>query len=310
MNFVDYLLDAQSRSGSTIVAGIDPVLDAIPGCFIEKGITATGSGEDLISRAIVDFYGSALQQIGASVVAVKPNLAFFEQYGVAGIKAFESITKLARDLKLPVIADAKRGDIGSTAQAYSNAFLGRTQIGGEARAIFDVDALTVNPYLGFDTLEPFLQDCITYGKGLFVLVKTSNPGSGDLQDRKTEDSRTISVRVAGWIAKNSDKLKGSSEYSSLGAVVGATYPTELAMLRNLMPTSVLLIPGFGAQGGTVSDVTPGFHADGRGAIVNMSRGLFGGLEKHSGSREAAIGEIVRRLGEANESLKLGLPEIS
>ena len=195
------------------------------------------------------------------------------------------VNKKAAELGLPVIADAKRGDIGSTAQAYSSAFLGKD-------APFAADALTVNPFLGFDTLEPFIQDCEKYGKGIFVLVKTSNPGSAALQGE-------TSHKVAEWLNQSGEKFIGACGYSSLGAVVGATHPEEARELRGAMPKNFFLIPGYGAQGGSAADAVAGFSKTKHGGIINVSRGLCGNIPADIQSYETLKATFESRIRKMN-----------
>ena len=173
-----------------------------------------------------------------------------------------------------VIADIKRGDIGSTAQGYSNAYLGKTKTGDKEQSIYDIDFVTVNPYMGTDCVKPFIEDCQKYNKGLFILVKTSNPSSGELQDEKLENGEEIYTRVAKFVEKWGENLRGEYNYSSISAVVGATYPEQLKQIREIAPHTYFLIPGYGAQGGKVEDIALGFDSNGLGGIVNASRSLM------------------------------------
>jgi orotidine-5'-phosphate decarboxylase len=173
-----------------------------------------------------------------------------------------------------VIADIKRGDIGSTAQGYSNAYLGKTKIGDTEQSIFDVDFVTINPYMGTDCVKPFIEDCKKYDKGLFILVKTSNPSSGELQDLKFENGEEVYTTVAKLVEKWGEELRGEYNYSSIAAVVGATYPEQLKQIREIAPHTYFLIPGYGAQGGTAADIAHGFDENGLGGIVNASRSLM------------------------------------
>ncbi|MCU0710355.1 MAG: orotidine-5'-phosphate decarboxylase, partial [Pirellula sp.] len=199
--------------------------------------------------------------------------AFFEELGPEGVRDLERVVREATQRGMLVVMDAKRGDIGTTATAYANAFLGSGPVGSPQYSPFGADALTVNPFLGADTLEPFVQRCDASHSGLFVLVKTSNPGSGLLQDRVTQ-SETVSECVAKHVESLSSVRRGESGYGPIGAVVGATYPEQLAAMRALMPSAWILIPGYGAQGGSASDVRHGMDDRGLGAIVNSSRGII------------------------------------
>ncbi len=214
-------------------------------------------------RAIID-------AVADSVAVVKPQAAFFERLGPWGMNALADTIKYARRFGLIVLLDGKRGDIGSTAEAYADAYLG-------SESPWGCDALTVNPYLGEDTLVPFLDTANQRGAGVFILVKTSNPGSGFLQDLRN-DGATVFMRVADTVHRASKSTCGTSGYGNCGAVVGATYPEQLAELRRAMPHAWLLIPGFGAQGGTANDVAAGFDSHGYGAIVNSSRGIINAFQ--------------------------------
>ena len=195
-------------------------------------------------------------------------------YGLEGLKAFYETCRYAKEKGLLVIADGKRNDIGSTAESYSAAFLGKTKIEDTEEAAFDVDALTVNPYLGIDGIKPFIEDCDKYNKGIFILVKTSNKSSGQFQDIITETGKSMYEIVAQHIEEWGRDLKGEYGYSSVGAVVGATYPNQAKILRKILKSAYILVPGYGAQGGTAKDVASSFNPDGLGAIVNASRSIM------------------------------------
>jgi orotidine-5'-phosphate decarboxylase len=293
MNFADTIQSRIEKTGSALVAGIDPRPATIPRCFLSSTDLDSGNVEK-ICRGIVDFYTFTIVEIASGVAAAKPNLAFFEQYGASGIEAYLTICQALRAAGVPIIADAKRGDIGSTAAAYASAFL------KNAAPSLQADALTVNPFLGFDTLEPFVKACRQHGTGIFVLVKTSNPGSHDIQNvicRKT--GLKISEKVALWIGDRAEELTGKSGYSSLGAVVGATYPGEAKAMRNRMPNSLFLIPGLGAQGGTAKDAVAGFDEHDKGGIINVSRGLFSSFSDTSIDQATCRKEISRILAGFN-----------
>ncbi|MBX7145112.1 MAG: orotidine-5'-phosphate decarboxylase [Oligoflexia bacterium] len=304
-NFADRLLTSIKQRSSYLVAGFDPQLEALP-AFILKAASAEPSNDGAIYSALMSFHKLALETVQHKVAAVKPNIAFFEQYGLAGLRAFADICKLAKDYKLPVIADIKRGDIGSTAKAYSAAFLGRSNIFGRKEPMFDVDAITVNPFLGFDTIETYFDDCSTYGKGLFVLVKTSNPGSASIQGLSAGESGTVSEHVASWLAERAANFMGSGKYSSLGAVVGATYPGEAKKLRELMPKNLFLIPGMGAQGGSAKDAVAGFGSDKQGGLINISRGLLAGFTDAHCDNSALGAEISKRAEAFNAQVREAL----
>ncbi len=258
MNAIDRLIEKIKEKDNPTVIGLDPRYEVIPDCIKSK------YGDDLkgVGEAIVEFNKSLIDAVYDIVPAVKPQIAFYEMYGLFGIKAFEETCKYAKEKGMLVIADMKRGDIGSTAKAYSNASIGKTQIGEIKNSIFDIDFVTVNPYLGIDGIQPFIDDCIEYGKGIFVLVKTSNKSSGDIQDLITQDGEPIYVKVAKLVNKWGKDLIGKYGYSSVSSVVGATYPKQLKELREIMPHSYFLIPGYGAQGGKAEDIALGFDKQG------------------------------------------------
>ncbi len=252
-NFADRLLNSIKKKGNPCIIGLDPRLEKIPLCF-------SGDAEN----KIFEFNKTIIDSIKDLVPAIKIQIAFYEVHGVSGIRAFENTIKYAKAAGLLVVVDAKRNDIGSTAKAYAETYLGKT---------FDADAVTVSPYMGADSMMPFVEACKKYGKGIFILTKTSNSGSGDIQD-KISNGESISESVAKIINELGKDLIGENGYSSVGAVVGATYPEQAVTLRKLMPHSIILVPGYGAQGGTASDTKPCFNEDTLGAIVHSSRGII------------------------------------
>jgi orotidine-5'-phosphate decarboxylase len=255
-SFADRLIAAIRAKDSRCVVGLDPRVDQMP-AFVRSG--------DLCA-AITEFHELILDAVADLVPAVKPQLAFFEQYGVAGMQAFENTVRAAKQRGLLVIADGKRNDISSTAEAYANAYLGSD--------VFDCDALTVTPYMGRDSLMPFVEACHKHGKGLFVILKTSNPGSKDFEDQPlAETGRPLYEKIAGVLNELGRDLMGESGYSSIGAVIGATFPEEGSRLRSLMPKALILVPGYGAQGGSANAAAECFNEDGLGAVVNSSRGI-------------------------------------
>ena len=288
MNFADRLAEASRAKHSVAMLGVDPQLDTRNAPGVPAGYTLTR------------FCCEIVEACAPYVAAVKPQLAFFEARGVDGMRAFSEVVKLARRLGLITIADAKRGDIGSTSAAYAEAFLGKGDFG--------CDAVTVNPYLGSDATMPFIAR-IPAGRGVFVLVKTSNPSSGEFQDVATRDSsglsrtmwETVAARVNGW---GSDFI-GASGLSSVGAVVGATYPDHARRARELMPATTILVPGYGTQGAGAADAVAAARADGRGIIVNASRSLMYAWQKKPGTTPAQgaadYAEAMRR--ELNAALE-------
>ena len=263
-HFADALLDACRCRQSQVVVGLDPRLDRLPAEFRPDG-SAAGAAECLLA-----FNRAVIEAVADSAAAVKCQIAFYEQLGCAGMSAYAATIRHAKDCGLIVIGDAKRGDIASTASAYAAAHLGGHEGGADD---FVVDAVTVNPYLGSDGVRPFVNAAVATGRGLFVLVKTSNPSSVELQDLDC-GGVPLYEHVAALVATWGGPHRGTTGYSPVGAVVGATFPAELARLRALMPHAPLLVPGFGAQGGGVRDVLPAFDERGEGAVVNSSRGII------------------------------------
>ena len=262
-NFGDRLAAAVQQKKSAVCVGLDPRWTSLP-----SSMTANIELDDLqqIATTTGQYCCEVIDAVHAHAPIVKPQAAFFEQLGPAGLVALATVIDHARSKGLLVLLDAKRGDIGSTAAGYAAAYLG-------PETPWACDALTVNPYLGDDTLVPFKDQSVTSGSGIFVLVKTSNPGSGFLQDQVAQE-KTIFETVAEHVQSIAKETAGQSGYGCIGAVVGATYPEQLAELRVRMPSTWILIPGFGAQGGTASDVKHGFDSNGLGAIVNSSRGII------------------------------------
>ena len=270
INAMDKLINKIKETNNPTVIGLDPRYEMIPECIRSK------YEENLegVAKAIVEFNKALIDEIYDVIPAVKPNVAFYEMYGLEGMKAFEETCKYAKEKGMLVIADIKRGDIGSTAKAYSNAFIAKTKIGEKEESIYDVDFVTLNPYLGVDGIKPFIEDCKKYGKGAFIIDKTSNPSSGELQDLRLETGEEIYTKVAKLVEEWGKDLIGEYGYSSISTVVGATYPKQLEALRKVAPHTFFLIPGYGAQGGKAEDIALGFDENGIGGIVNSSRGLM------------------------------------
>lgn len=241
---MDELIDKIKKLDNPTVIGLDPRYDMIPTCITKK-YEKTIEGA---CKAILEFNKALIDATYDIIPAVKPQIAFYEMFGIQGMQAFKETCDYAKSKGMIVIADIKRGDIGSTAAGYSNAYLGKTPLLEQEESIFDVDFVTINPYLGIDGVKPFIEDCKKYGKGMFIIDKTSNPSSGELQDLKLENGRTIYQEVATLIEKWGEDLRGEYGYSSISSVVGATYPEQLQSLRKLAPHTFFLIPGYGAQG--------------------------------------------------------------
>lgn len=269
-NIIDILIEKIKETGNPTVMGLDPRYEMLPKCVTDKyPLNLEG-----VAQAIVEYDKALIDATYDIIPAVKPQIAFYEMYGIPGMQAFKETCTYAKQKGMVVIADIKRGDIGSTAQGYSNAYLGKTKIGDIEQSIYDIDFVTVNPYMGTDCVKPFIDDCKKYNKGLFILVKTSNPSSGELQDEKLENGEEVYTRVAKLVEKWGEDLRGEYNYSSISAVVGATYPEQLKQIRQIIPHTYFLIPGYGAQGGTAKDIAYGFDKNGLGGLVNASRSLM------------------------------------
>lgn len=294
MNLADRLLKAIIEKRSPIVVGLDPRFESIPHHITGKAIEKHGYTLRAVSEAIIEFNRGIIDAIYDLVPCVKPQIAFYEQYGIEGLIAYKDACDYAKLKGLMVIADVKRGDIGSTSKAYADAFIGQVKVGNEIFTPFYSDFATVNPYLGDDCLKEFTQNIEAYHKGVFVLVKTSNPTSGQLQDLLVGDD-TVYDKVAELVNAWNEKICGNMGYSPVGAVVGATYPEELEKLRRKMPKALFLVPGYGAQGGGAKDVLGAFNADGLGAIVNNSRGILYAYEKSNLSYEKAAREATLKM---------------
>ena len=301
MNFADRLIDQINEKGAPICVGIDPNLERIPESVIEQ---VTQGGElDLptIGTIFLEFGKGIIDAVADLVPAVKLQMAYYEQYGVAGMYAFAQTCTYAKSKGLIVIADGKRNDIGSTAEAYAKAYLGEVEIGDTQHSIYDIDALTVTPYLGFDGIKPFIEECEKHNKGIFILVKTSNPSAGDFQDRVTDEGLRNFEYIAHFVESWGADVIGEHGFSSIGAVVGATYPKDIAKLRKLMPTSFFLVPGYGAQGADAEDLKAAFGEDGIGALINASRSIIYAYEDYDelDYKEAARAAVI----EMREELK-------
>ena len=298
-NFADKLIEAIKKKGTPICVGLDPNFEKIPKFIKEKAFQQSEKSPMACAvDAILEFNKGIIDAVADIVPVVKPQIAYYEIFGHDGIWCYEETLKYAKHKGLLTIADAKRNDIGSTAQAYAQAFLGEICFGeGEAEIIvpgFDADAVTVNPYLGWDGIKPFVEEARKYDKGIFVLVKTSNPSSLDLQDLQMKDGSYVYEIMGGFADSWGATEIGESGYSLVGAVVGATHPTQAKRLRMLMPNTIFLVPGYGAQGGSAEDVRACFDKDGFGAIVNNSRGINYAFEKMPEFGENGYAEAARK----------------
>lgn len=303
-NFADHLSGTMKRNNSVLCAGFDPRIERIPAVFHAEASRLENAQQDFYEVCLRSFYTAAIDTLRESIAAVKPNIAFFEQYGIGGLKALQWICRYAKEAGLPVILDAKRGDIGSTAEAYAKAYFPDPNK-AHAPPFLEVDAVTVNPFLGFDTIEPFLKVCEDSGRGIFVLVRTSNPGAADIEAVRGVDGSSVSERIAAWLAENSERLMGNCGFSGLGAVVGASDPKEAKHLRELLPKTQFLIPGYGAQGGSAADALAGLirREDGTlaGGVVNSSRGITLTFSDLDLTATKAAEEIKRNAETANQA---------
>ena len=297
-NFADRLARAVEEKRSCLVVGLDPVLERLPRDVLGVVGTGTSGGKGLTARAAAAFglfLTKVVDTVSPVAVAVKPNTAFFERYGAAGWECLGEVCRHAQKAGLLVIADAKRGDIGHTAEAYADALLG--ELPGTPGP--HVDAVTVNPYLGTDSVAPYLEKVRRGGKGIFVLVRTSNPSAADLQDLDAGGS-PVYQQVAGLVAKWGEGLQGVSGLAPVGAVVGATASSQAREIRETLPCAPFLVPGYGAQGAGASELAPYFLPQGRGAVVNASRSILYAYEKRAGSWVEAVGNAA---AEAREELE-------
>ncbi|NLE23781.1 MAG: orotidine-5'-phosphate decarboxylase [Clostridiaceae bacterium] len=308
MNFSDKLAQQIKSKNNPSVLGLDPKLEYIPALIKEKYFNGDVRSQKAAAECIIEFNKRLIDALYEVIPAIKPQLAYYEMYGIEGIRAFYETIGYSKEKGLLVIADGKRNDIGTTAQAYATAYLGRTDINGTLEEAFGADSLTVNAYLGIDGIKPFIDACENNDKGIFVLVKTSNPSSGQLQDLKLQDGRTIYEAMADLVNEWGSTTIGQCGYSSVGAVVGATYPKQLEDMRKRMPKAWILVPGYGAQGGTAADVAVAFDKDGLGAVINASRSLMCAYKleawkdkfTHEDFAEAARAEAERMRDDINK----------
>jgi orotidine-5'-phosphate decarboxylase len=285
-HFADRLADGVRQKRSQLVVGLDPVVDLLPVSLRAEAEESREAAAAVFAR----FCCGIVDAVAPYAVAVKPQSAFFEAVGSDGVRAYEEVCAYAHAAGLLVIADAKRGDIGSTARAYAAAFV---EPRGDAPPL--ADAVTLSPYLGGDSIEPFLAACRAGGTGIFCLVKTSNPGSVDVQDVLLDDGRRLWEHVAGLVDAWGEELVGDSGLSSVGAVVGATFPREVARARELLPRTVLLLPGIGAQGGEPAEIEAAFAAGPASALVSASRSVIYAIGAGDGDYRAAAGAEAERL---------------
>lgn len=289
---LDRMIENIRRTGNPTVAGLDPKLSYIPSYIREKAFAEYGETLDGAAAAILEYNKALIDALYDIVPAVKPQAAYYEMYGWQGMKTLTETIAYAKGKGMFVITDGKRNDIGTTMEAYATAHLGKTAVGGQLLPAFGGDALTVNGYLGSDGIRPLLGVCRETDGGIFVLVKTSNPSSGELQDQMLGD-KTVYRTMGDNCEKWGEELPGKYGYSGVGAVVGATYPAQLTELREALPHTYFLVPGYGAQGGGAKDVAGAFDKDGLGAIVNSSRGILCAWQKENCAPEDFAGAARR-----------------
>lgn len=291
---ISKLINKIKEKKAAVCIGLDPTLALIPEHIKKEAFALKGESLEGAAQAIFNFNKAIVDECFDLIPAVKPQIAMYEQYGIPGLMAYEKTIAYCKEKDLLVIGDVKRGDIGSTSAAYASAHLGEVKVGEKSFRPFASDFLTVNPYMGSDCVNPFTDECIKHDKGLFILVKTSNPSSGEFQDRLIEGRALyehVAEKVAAWGEQSMD-----GEYSNIGAVVGATYPKMSEVLRKLMPKSYFLVPGYGAQGASAKDLRPCFNDDGLGAIVNSSRGIIAAykLDKYKDLGEKDFAKAARQ----------------
>ena len=294
---MDKLIEAIiAKDYNPTVVGLDPKLDYVPEYIVDECLKKAADPFAGAAEALFRFNSALIDSLCDIVPAVKPQSAYYEMYGIQGLMCLQRTMEYAKSKGMYVILDVKRGDIGATAEAYSRAYIGKTVIGGQEYRAFCPDSLTVNPYLGTDGLKPFVKDAEENDKTLFVLVKTSNPSSGELQDLAVDGGR-IYEKTAALVRALGEPSVGAHGYGKVGAVVGATYPEQLKELRAKMPNTFFLVPGYGAQGGKAQDVALAFDKNRLGAIVNSSRGIMCAYKKGDWRpeqcAEAARAEAIR-----------------
>ncbi len=292
------------KTNAPIVVGLDPMLSYVPEWIQKRAFDEHGETLEGAAEAIWQFNKGIVDAVYDLIPCVKPQIAMYEQFGIPGLIAYKKTVDYCHDKGLLVMGDIKRGDIGSTSAAYAVGHLGTVAVGSNAYAPFDEDFATVNPYLGTDGVKPFIDVCNKNDKGIFVLVKTSNPSSGEFQDQKI-DGKPLYEMVGEMVHKwGLDSMDGT--YSNVGAVVGATYPEMGKLLRDVMPNAYILVPGYGAQGGKAADLAPYFNKDGLGAIVNSSRGIIAaykqdkyaqfGAENYADASRQAVVDMIEDIG--------------
>lgn len=308
---IQKLADKIKKTHAPICVGLDPMLNYIPEHILKKAFAEYGETLEGAAEAIWQYNKGIIDATYDLIPSVKPQIAMYEQFGIDGLKAFKKTVDYCHEKDLIVIGDVKRGDIGSTSAAYATGHLGKVTVGSKTYAAFDEDFATVNPYLGTDGIKPFIDVCKEEKKGIFILVKTSNPSSGEFQDRLIDGRplyEWVGEKVAEWGADHM-----GDTYSYVGAVVGATYPEMGKVLRKVMPKSFILVPGYGAQGGKGADLVHFFNEDGLGAVVNSSRGIIAaykqekyakfGSENYADASRAAVEDMIADIDGALNAAK-------
>lgn len=288
---IDRLIKNIKKTNNPTVVGLDPTLPMIPNYIKDEMFETYGKTPKAVAHMFFEFNKQIIDVTYDLIPAVKPQIAMYEQYGVDGIATYIKTIQYAKEKGLIVIGDIKRGDIASTAQAYAG-HIGITNIEGEKVDIWGADSITLNPYLGYDSIEPYMENCNQYDKGLFVLVKTSNPNSGQIQDLLVGEEK-VYEKVAKLVGAWGQEAMGELGYSKIGAVVGATYPEEAKQIRKLMPNTYFLVPGYGAQGASAAQLKGCFNQDGLGAIVNSSRGIIAAYKSNQKYSEKDFAQASR-----------------
>jgi orotidine-5'-phosphate decarboxylase len=307
-NFADRLTERIEALSNPTVMGLDPKLEFIPEEIVSRHLRLSSDPAIVSAEAIFEFNVKLIDAVCQIIPAIKPQFAYYEMYGIHGLETLYKTIDYAKSKGMLVIADAKRNDIGTTAEAYAQAIIGKTVLSDKSvRPMTGADAVTVNAYLGIDGIKPFIDTARENAAGLFVLVRTSNPSAGDFQDLPMEDGRPLYEKVADKVSEWGCDMIGEYGYSSVGAVVGATWPEQAACLRRKMPHTMILVPGYGAQGGDADSAAVNFDASGRGAIVNASRSLMCAYKKRSDLKpedfqKAAYDEAIRMRDDLNGAI--------
>jgi orotidine-5'-phosphate decarboxylase len=307
VTFIDNCIQRVKEKRSHLIVGLDPHFERLP-----KYLTKECDSLEKICNTIFLFNKKIIDAIYDIVPLVKPQIAFYERFGIEGLRAYKNTIKYAKEKGLLVIGDIKRNDIGSTAKAYSDAHIGSVEVLGKKYSEFNVDAITINPYFGSDGIQPFLDDAKEYGKGLFILVKTTNKSSSEFQDiylSSSEGNIRLFEIVANFVNRWGQSIIGNSGYSSVGAVVGATFPVEIKSIRKLLPKSYFLVPGIGEQGGKIADLVNCFNEDGLGALLSVSRSVIFAYMNMKNFDEtqfadAARQEVLRLNKEVNDLIRI------